>query len=73
MVCDSMLEGLAKKLRLCGIDVIAMTNRDCVDDCAKIAINEKRYILTRGNNFIRVWFSFFPIKTLENNNSNHFF
>ncbi|VEN35646.1 unnamed protein product [Callosobruchus maculatus] len=48
VVCDTMLQGLGKKLRSCGIDsVILETNQDHMV-CVKYAQDERRYILTRG-------------------------
>lgn len=50
-VCDKMLEGLAKMLRRFGIDAATIPPGDQADRCVFIALNEKRYVLTRGNNY----------------------
>ncbi|XP_001861848.2 exonuclease mut-7 homolog [Culex quinquefasciatus] len=50
-VCDKMLEGLAKMLRRFGIDAVTIPAGEQADRCVFIAHNEKRYVLTRGNNY----------------------
>lgn len=47
-VCDTMLQGLGKKLRSCGIDCVILDNHQDHTMCVKIAQNEHRYILTKG-------------------------
>ncbi|XP_062539983.1 exonuclease mut-7 homolog [Armigeres subalbatus] len=49
-VCDRMLEGLAKMLRRFGIDTVAIRNEKG-DRCVFVALNEGRYVLTRGANY----------------------
>lgn len=53
-ICDIMLDGLARKLRKYGIDVLVLSNRDDRELCIKIAINGNRYILTKGSFYSRV-------------------
>ncbi|KAG5887939.1 hypothetical protein JTB14_003034 [Gonioctena quinquepunctata] len=48
VVCDTMLQGLGKKLRSCGIDTAILENHQDHKDCVKYAMDEKRYILTKG-------------------------
>ncbi|CAH0547599.1 unnamed protein product [Brassicogethes aeneus] len=48
VVCDTMLQGLAKNLRRVGIDAAVLQNHQEHQECVKYAINEKRYILSRG-------------------------
>ena len=47
VVCDNMLEGLCKQLRKYGVDAIAITSQDDVEQCAEIANIEDRVVLTR--------------------------
>nr|XP_023028743.1 exonuclease mut-7 homolog [Leptinotarsa decemlineata] len=48
VVCDTMLQGLGKKLRSCGIDTAILENNQHHTDCAKYAMDHNRYILTKG-------------------------
>jgi len=54
VVCDTMLQGLCKKLRICGVDAVALENGRAHRDCAKLALAEAEkegnvvYVLTRG-------------------------
>lgn len=50
-VCDNMLEGLATNLRQYGIDAASITNQDYHDQCVRIALDENRFILTRGSTY----------------------
>ncbi|KAF7279834.1 hypothetical protein GWI33_006692 [Rhynchophorus ferrugineus] len=47
VVCDTMLQGLGKHLRRCGIDTVILENHQDHKECVRYAIDEKRYILTR--------------------------
>lgn len=49
VVCDTMLQGLCKKLRLRGVDAIALESYEYFENCARVAIAEKRMIITRGS------------------------
>lgn len=49
VICDTMLQGLGKKLRSCGIDSAILENYEDHMLCVKYAQDENRYILTRGN------------------------
>ncbi|KAJ8966185.1 hypothetical protein NQ317_011249 [Molorchus minor] len=48
IVCDTMLQGLGKKLRSCGIDCVILDNHEDHMLCVKYAQDERRYILTKG-------------------------
>lgn len=48
-----MLGGLTKCLRQCGISAIQLTVSQSNDDLIKMAVNENRYVLTRGTNLYR--------------------
>ncbi|KAJ8924964.1 hypothetical protein NQ315_001129 [Exocentrus adspersus] len=48
VVCDTMLQGLGKKLRSCGIDSVILENHQDHMLCVKYAQDEHRYILTKG-------------------------
>ncbi|XP_045462079.1 exonuclease mut-7 homolog [Harmonia axyridis] len=50
-VCDTMLQGLGKKLRRCGIDTAILGTDQDHTECVNLAHNEERYILTRGTIF----------------------
>lgn len=54
VVCDSMLEGLSKSLRKCGIDAISIENSKDHDMCINLAQKQQRIILTRGTFYNRV-------------------
>ncbi|XP_033633368.1 exonuclease mut-7 homolog [Asterias rubens] len=51
VVCDTMLQGLGRQLRTCGVDVKILETSDDHDEAAKIAFKEKRVILTSGTPF----------------------
>lgn len=53
-VCDTMVQGLGKSLRQCGIDTIILNSYTHHDECVKIANKENRYILTRGTVYHKV-------------------
>jgi len=48
VVCDTMLQGLCKKLRLHGVDAVALESHEYFENCARVAKEENRAILTRG-------------------------
>nr|CAD7196064.1 unnamed protein product [Timema douglasi] len=48
LVCDTMVQGLGKYLRRCGVDVVILENNDSHDKCVKIANSQGRMIVTRG-------------------------
>lgn len=52
-VCDTMLQGLGKKLRRFGIDTVILENYDDHMKCVRLAEDE-RFILTRGLIFNKV-------------------
>lgn len=54
VVCDAMLQGLAKKLRLCGVDAIALENGQSSDDCIEFFEKDKRVVLSRGAAYQRL-------------------
>ncbi|XP_063863112.1 exonuclease mut-7 homolog isoform X3 [Scylla paramamosain] len=51
VICDNMLQGLAKKLRSCGVDAEALENEESWDRCYRYYERERRTVLTRGNNY----------------------
>ncbi|XP_046587355.1 exonuclease mut-7 homolog isoform X1 [Neodiprion lecontei] len=53
VVCDSMLGGLARQLRMCGCDCIYVEFDRRGDQSAKIAMQQKRVFLTRGSAYNR--------------------
>ncbi len=55
VVCDSMLQGLCKQLRMRGVDAVHVENFEPFENCAKIAAREDRAVLTRGrDHFVRL-------------------
>ncbi|XP_014681233.1 PREDICTED: exonuclease mut-7 homolog [Priapulus caudatus] len=48
VVVDTMLQGLGRQLRRCGVDVCILNNNDYHDVAAKIAQAEGRVVLTMG-------------------------
>ncbi|KAI4470635.1 5' exonuclease domain-containing protein [Holotrichia oblita] len=50
-VCDTMLQGLGKSLRRCGIDSAILENNADHKECVRHYQDERRYILTRGQIF----------------------
>lgn len=54
VVCDSMLGGLARQLRMCGCDCVYVEFDRRGDQSAKIAVRQKRVFLTRGGAYDRV-------------------
>nr|XP_045592821.1 exonuclease mut-7 homolog [Procambarus clarkii] len=53
-VCDTMVQGLAKKLRSCGINTEALDNGESCDHCIEYYEKEKRVVLTRGVSYTRL-------------------
>lgn len=49
VVCDSMLGGLYKQLRMCGIDTVFVSNDRGSHQSANVALNENRVLLTKAN------------------------
>ena len=49
IVCDSMLNGLCKKLRLHGVDSVVIENFEAFENCATIAKKDKRMVLTKDS------------------------
>lgn len=49
-----MLQGLGKSLRRCGIDTAVLDNFEDHMQCVRLAIDDRRYILTRGSTFNQV-------------------
>ncbi|XP_064101271.1 uncharacterized protein LOC135211927 [Macrobrachium nipponense] len=47
-------QGLAKKLRLCGIDAVALENGQTSDDCIEFYEKERRYVLSRRGPPLRI-------------------
>lgn len=54
VVCDTMLQGLGRSLRSCGIDALILDNNQDHMECVPLAQDEHRYILTRGIAFRKV-------------------
>lgn len=54
MVCDTMLQGLGRSLRSCGVDTVILENHQDHMECARLAQDQNRYILTRGMAFRKV-------------------
>ncbi|XP_063920032.1 exonuclease mut-7 homolog isoform X2 [Zophobas morio] len=55
VVCDTMLQGLGKNLRRCGVDTAILENHMDHMECVRYAQDEQRYILTKGNVFNRLY------------------
>ncbi|XP_008191355.1 exonuclease mut-7 homolog [Tribolium castaneum] len=55
VVCDTMLQGLGKNLRRCGIDTAILENYMDHMECVRYAQDEQRYILTKGNVFNKLY------------------
>ena len=54
VVVDTMLQGLGKQLRSCGVDVKILATADSHDKAAEIARKDNRVILTSGMPFLTV-------------------
>nr|CAD7405630.1 unnamed protein product [Timema poppensis] len=54
LVCDTMVQGLGKYLRRCGVDVVILENNDSHDKCVKIANSQGRMIVTRGYTYSKL-------------------
>ncbi|KAG7169011.1 Exonuclease mut-7-like, partial [Homarus americanus] len=54
VICDTMVQGLAKQLRSCGIDAKALDNGESCDRCIEYFEKEKRVVLTRGGSYRRL-------------------
>ncbi|CAG9770683.1 unnamed protein product [Ceutorhynchus assimilis] len=55
IVCDTMLQGLGKNLRRCGIDTAILENAEGHEVCVKYAVVEQRYVLTRKSAFKMIY------------------
>lgn len=53
-VCDTMLAGLARQLRRCGVDCVFFEHDRGGDQSFRSAVDERRILLTRNGNFERV-------------------
>ena len=51
VVCDTMLQGLGRYLRACGVDAVVLDNNQDQSSVINICLREKRVILTRGKPF----------------------
>ncbi|XP_056648131.1 exonuclease mut-7 homolog [Diorhabda sublineata] len=60
VVCDTMLQGLGKKLRSCGIDTAILENNQDHMVCVKYAIDDRRYILTKGYEIYKMLNGYVP-------------
>ncbi|XP_018564099.1 exonuclease mut-7 homolog [Anoplophora glabripennis] len=60
VVCDTMLQGLGKKLRSCGIDSTILETHEDHMLCVKYAQDEQRYILTKGYDTFRMLNGYVP-------------
>jgi len=49
VVCDTMLQGLGRQLRSCGIDATILNNSEPHEHAASVAVKENRVILTSGS------------------------
>lgn len=54
VVCDTMLQGLGKQLRKCGVDAAILNNNDNHTVCVMFAKTEKRIVLTTGHVYAQV-------------------
>ena len=54
VVCDNMLGGLGKELRLCGVDCLIIDNAQDHLEVARLARRENRFALSCGQPFINV-------------------
>lgn len=66
VVCDTMLQGLGKNLRRCGIDAAILENQQDHMECVRFAQDQQRYILTKGSVFNKVrlediWVDFYIV------------
>ena len=56
LVCDDMLQGLSRKLRMMGVDCLALGNGQDHLDCVKLSQDsaEERYVVSRGSAAARI-------------------
>lgn len=54
VICDTMVQGLAKKLRCFGIDAEALETGESCDKCIEYYEKEKRVVLTKGSAYERL-------------------
>ncbi|PNF25254.1 hypothetical protein B7P43_G13163 [Cryptotermes secundus] len=55
VVCDTMVQGLGKMLRKCGVDTVILKNEEDHDVCVRIANQQHRVIVTRGLVYNRLY------------------
>ncbi|CAH1155277.1 unnamed protein product [Phaedon cochleariae] len=60
LVCDTMLQGLGKKLRSCGIDTAILENHHEHRECVRYCQEEGRYVLTKGGDTFRMLNGYVP-------------
>ncbi|CAG9858187.1 unnamed protein product [Phyllotreta striolata] len=60
IVCDTMLQGLGKKLRSCGVNTAILETHEDHMMCVKYAMDEHRYILTKGNETFKLLKGYVP-------------
>ncbi|CAG0891704.1 unnamed protein product [Darwinula stevensoni] len=51
VVVDTMLQGLGKHMRQCGVDCAVLDNKQDHAECVRLSLKEDRVILTRGKVF----------------------
>ena len=54
LVCDDMLQGLCRRLRMFGVDCLALSNGQDHLDCVSLATEDSRFVLSRGNAATRI-------------------
>lgn len=54
VVCDTMVQGLGKKLRQLGIDTYILNTGSDHSQCARIAQRDSRLIVSRGSAYSQV-------------------
>ena len=64
MICI-LKQGLAKKLRSCGVDAEALENDESWDRCYRYYERERRTVLTRGNNYHKLT-KYIPVQCVYN-------
>ncbi|KAK4325028.1 hypothetical protein Pmani_004339 [Petrolisthes manimaculis] len=50
-VCDTMVQGLARELRSCGVDAVALATGEGTEHCIEHYQKEQRIVLTRGKSY----------------------
>merc|ERR1719242_1163519 len=54
LVCDDMLQGLCRKLRMFGVDCLALSNGQDHLDCVLLATQDNRFVVSRGTAAARI-------------------